>query len=118
VIIIVSRHPKPLNNNRLNCSLRKPQKPSPDFPLFTHANGQWAKKIKGQFHNLGKWEDPEEALDNYLHDNGYLLTGRLPPSRDGHTVEEVRPVLEVRKDDIAIGDLEESTWKDEAEANS
>jgi integrase len=44
---------------------RKPQKPSPDFPLFAHSSGKWAKKIKGQLRYFGRWEDPDAALREY-----------------------------------------------------
>ena len=35
----------------------KPQKPRPDFPLFPHATGRWAKKVRGRFRSFGKVAD-------------------------------------------------------------
>ena len=43
----------------------RPAKPRPDFPLFAHANGQWAKKIQGKLHYFGAWDEPQVAEDNY-----------------------------------------------------
>jgi hypothetical protein len=40
-------------------SSSRPAKPRPDFPLFPHQNGQWAKKIKGRPYFFGSWrQDP------------------------------------------------------------
>jgi hypothetical protein len=44
---------------------RHPAKPTPDFPLFPHGNGQWAKKFKGKLEYFGPWADPEAALATF-----------------------------------------------------
>src|SRR5437588_13076489 len=59
----------------------RPAKPSPDFPLFPHAAGVWAKKIRGQLHYFGPWEDPEGALKRYQEQAADLHAGR-PPRAD------------------------------------
>ena len=71
----------------------KPSKPRPDFPLYRHATGRWAKKIRGKLHYFGKIaEDPDgkAALDKWLKDKDALLAGLTPRAEpDGLTVREL-----------------------------
>lgn len=55
---------------------KKRDKPYPGFPLFLHATGQWAKKIRGRMRYFGV--DPEAALQNYLAKRDDLQAGREP----------------------------------------
>jgi integrase len=68
-------------------------KPHPDFPLFLHARGYWAKKVRGKLHYFGKvTDDPkgENALDLWLNQKDDLLAGRTPRvHRGGLVVREL-----------------------------
>jgi len=65
----------------------KPAKPHPDFPLFPHGSGQWARKIRGKFHYFGSWSDPDAALKFYCEVKDDLLLGRKPRPRGSDELE-------------------------------
>lgn len=69
----------------------KPQKPSPDFPLFAHATKRWAKKIRGRMHYFGPWDDPEGALSSYKAQADALHAGKKPREvePEGVTIREL-----------------------------
>src|SRR5689334_6367572 len=68
----------------------KPAKPRPDFPLYAHAAGYWAKKIRGKVHYFGPWDDPDGALDKYNAEKDALHAGRKPrPDPDALTVQQL-----------------------------
>ncbi|MHB8951799.1 MAG: tyrosine-type recombinase/integrase [Pirellulaceae bacterium] len=90
----------------------KPEKPRPDFPLFPHDTGRWAKKIRGKLHYFGPWAEPEAALNLYLDQREDLHAGRQPRvKRDGFTVEEAcNQFLHARKTKVDSGELSRTTW--------
>jgi integrase len=90
----------------------KPVKPYPDFPLFAHATRRWAKKIRGQLHYFGPWEDPDGALTKYLEQKDNLHAGRKPrlEPEDLTLKELVNGFLNYKRDLRDSGELSPRTW--------
>jgi integrase len=90
----------------------KPAKPRPDFPLFPHAAGVWAKKIRGKLHYFGPWDDPDGALAKYEEQKDALHAGRAPrPDPDALTVKEAaNAFLNAKKALLESGELSPRTF--------
>jgi integrase len=96
----------------------KPAKPNPDFPLFPHANGTWAKKIKGRLHYFGPWGDADAALAKYLAEKDDLHAGRTPrPDPGNATVKDAaNRFLNHKATLLEAGALSKLTWRKYKEA--
>jgi integrase len=92
----------------------KPAKPYPEFPLFPHAAGVWAKKIRGRLHYFGPWADPDGALAKYLAEKDALHAGRKPrESSAGADVRELcNRFLNAKQTLVDHGELSPRTWED------
>src|SRR5262245_28699750 len=92
----------------------KPAKPYPEFPLFPHAAGVWAKKIKGRMHYFGPWSDPDGALAKYLEQRDDLHAGRTPrPDPEALTVKELcNALLNAKRSRLDTGELAALTFGD------
>ncbi len=92
----------------------KPSKPSPDFSLFPHAAGVWAKKIRGRLVYFGPWDDPGGALKKYLEQKDDLHSGRAPrPDATALTVKDVaNHFLNAKKQAVEAGELSPRTLAD------
>ncbi len=98
----------------------KPDKPYPEFPLFAHGNGQWAKKIKGKQWCFGVWNQPDAALRKYLDELDEIQAGRDPRktnavqvSSNELTVYDLTNLfLERQESRVAAGDVSQRHFSD------
>ena len=94
---------------------KKPAKPRPDFPLFPHANGRWAKKVRQRLIYFGSWADDLKgvrALNLWLDEKDALLAGRTPRvSADGLTVRDLgNTFLTAKEQQRDAGDIAARTF--------
>ena len=92
----------------------RPDKPSPDFPLYAHASGKWAKKIAGRIRYFGSWADPAEALRQF---ETFLTNQRAaagPVKRQpGLTIGgAVNAFLAAKERAIERGELTQRSWNE------
>jgi integrase len=92
--------------------MKKPAKPHPDFPLFPHAMGQWAKKVLGRTRYFGPWDDPQAALERWLEQRDDLLAGREPTAAGvGMTLEDLADrFLMAKEAAVRGGELHRQTY--------
>ncbi|HEX3998967.1 MAG TPA: tyrosine-type recombinase/integrase [Pirellulales bacterium] len=91
-----------------------PAKPRKDFPLFPHARGYWAKKVKGKMVYFGKIADDPKgkaALAAWLQDKDGLLADKPVRSSRGLTIEDLCDhFLTAKEKLIASGELTRRTY--------
>jgi integrase len=109
---------KPREKRGRQASSLRPAKPYPEYPLYAHAAGVWAKKIRGVTHYFGPWEDPDGALESYLAQKDALHAGRKPrPDADALTVKDlVNQFLNEKRARVETGELSQRTWNGYKEA--
>lgn len=89
----------------------------PDFPLFPHQTGHWAKKVRGKLYYFGKVSaDPkgQAALLEWDRVKEARLAGREPrPKVEGVTVGELCDRFLQAKDQLlSEGQITKRTWDD------
>lgn len=99
-------------------SRNKPSKPYPGFPLFAHASGRWAKKIRGQLKYFGWWNKPDgpnwqAALALYQKQRDYLHAGLEPQEDTGAKLGDVlNHYLTMQGDKLRLGEIGHRSYRD------
>ncbi len=92
----------------------KPKKPRKDWPLSAHPCGQWCKNVsvngKQRTIYLGKWEDPEAALQEWLRVKDHILAGTNPPVDVATIADLLDEFLGRKKQSLDLGELTEDSW--------
>ena len=104
----------PNSTQKVRQAKEKPSKPRPDFPLFPHLSGKWAKTIRGKTFYFGRWDSPEAALAEYLDVRDDLFAGRTPTGRsNGLSIAELcNAFLRHCRAKADAGEMAERTYKD------
>ncbi|AMV27296.1 hypothetical protein VT84_23045 [Gemmata sp. SH-PL17] len=97
----------------------KPNKSYPDFPLFPHAAGVLAKKIRGKMHYFGSWDDPDGAFKKCLAERDALHSGRKPwESVEGDTVKTLcNDFLNAKQVLVDSGEQTRRSWQNYKETS-
>jgi integrase len=95
----------------------KARKPRRDFPLFPHATGRWAKKVRGKLCYFGKVSTDTQgtsALELWLRQRDDLLAGRTPRvAGDGLTVRDLcNRFLTVKKNAVSTREITQRHFDD------
>jgi integrase len=95
-------------------SCGKPRKPA-GHPCFPHANGYWAKKVRGKLHYFGRWRDDprgNRARELWVGQRDDLLAGREPRKADGEltVAGAVNAYLTAKRRLVETAELREVTW--------
>ncbi len=109
---------RPRKRRRDATHTEAPSKPYPEFPLFAHATGRWAKKIRGKLYYFGPWDDPDGALDSYDSKKEALYAGRKPRAAAGTlTIKElVNEFLATKEGAVDAGELTHRSYQDYKDA--
>lgn len=101
-------------NSTANGKPVKPRKPHKDFPLFPHATGRWAKKVRGKLHYFGPWANANCALELWLLQKDDLLAGRKPrDATDGFTTRDLaNHFLTFKQHQLELGEITHRTFSD------
>lgn len=109
-----------MTSKRKLSTFKTTTKPYPEFPLFPHQNGQWAKTIEGSTYYFGAVsEDYRKALKRYCEVRDSIKAGRKIPRKitggEGFSVsvcDLMDSFLAARDKDVENGTLRKASWNE------